>query len=309
MRPLYPKLASELYRVSPFGICRQIVGRFDRTNTIVRLSQDLIPDDLLKRIRQSELRQLVKKLTYPDYYEDSKIITLVENNVCSLRAAQELRFHTWFVDLLGVTIPVPTEQWKISRVVFPLPIQGGVLVHTSELVWDPAFKFWKLPGPFKQYLGSGTKERVLKNYFSTLPPTELHSQLKRTLELMAWSSYYHSPGLVSQLKDALKIILSTVHENSNMAKFDQWLSSHETNIYSGCIEHRLSSAFSSQAILYNTLSTISTHFKFNTSSLGYEFRTNDYTIVFQSLFLSTVSRVCLQKNNRSEAARAVFDGI
>lgn len=46
--------------------------------------------------------------------------------------------------------------------------------------------------------------------------------------------------------------------------------------------------------MYNTLSTTSTHFKFNTSSLGKEYRTNDYTIVFQSLFLSTVRRLCLR---------------
>lgn len=76
-------------------------------------------------------------------------------------------------------------------------------------------------------------------------------------------------------------------------KMDQWLVSHETDIYSGCLEHRLSSAFSSQAILYNTISTSSSHFKFNTSSLSKEFRTNDYTIVFQSLFLSTSSRLSL----------------
>lgn len=34
MRPLYPKLASDIYRVSHFSICLQMVGRFDRTNTI-----------------------------------------------------------------------------------------------------------------------------------------------------------------------------------------------------------------------------------------------------------------------------------
>lgn len=150
------------------------------------------------------MRQLKRKLNQPDRFEDNKIILLVESNTCSLQAAQELRRHTWLTDLFGVTIPVPTEQWRVNRVVFPLPPKGcskkyslvRVLVQTSEQVWDLAVKFWKLPGPFKQYLGSGTKERVLKNYFSTLPPTELHSQLKRHLELMAWSSYYHSTGLV-----------------------------------------------------------------------------------------------------------------
>lgn len=47
MMPLYPKLASEIYRVSPFGICRQMVGRFDRTNAIVRLSESRITAEML----------------------------------------------------------------------------------------------------------------------------------------------------------------------------------------------------------------------------------------------------------------------
>lgn len=132
-----------------------------------------------------------------------------------------------------------------DKVVFPLPPEGCLLVSTSEAFVAPTVKYWKLPGPFKQYLGSGTKERILKNYFATLPSTKLHSQLKHNLELMVWYSYYKSQSLVTQLQDLLKIILTSIHEDSDLGKMQQWLSSHETDIYSGCMEHRSSSAFSS----------------------------------------------------------------
>lgn len=132
---------------------------------------------------------------------------------------------------------------------------------------------------------------MLKNYFATLPDTELKSQLRRVFELMGWCSNYQSPGLVKLMKEILVSIVGTIHEGPITMELETWIKSHETDIYSGCLDHRLMSAFSSQSVLYNTISSSMTHLKFNTSSLHACIRERDYTIVYQSVFLGIGSAI------------------
>lgn len=161
-----------------------MVGRFDRTNTVVRMSEEEIKSDMLKSVRESEIKKFKNKLQNPYHNPDTIMVDLVKRDACSFEAACYLREYTWFRPLRGVTIPIPIEQWRNEHCKFPLMEEKGVIVSLSDAFVLHDQTFWKIHGPYKQYLGSGTKERVLRNYFSTMPATELYTETNLSTSLV-----------------------------------------------------------------------------------------------------------------------------
>lgn len=70
-----------------------MVGRFDKTRTIVRLAEGKITPDTVQALRQSEISAFNKKLALKDEYNTSIISNFKENDQCYWVAAVRLGWN------------------------------------------------------------------------------------------------------------------------------------------------------------------------------------------------------------------------
>lgn len=132
-----------------------MVGRFDRTRTIVTLAEETITRDRLMDIRSKEIVTF-NKLISQGAQGYGVLVGGIETGQCSWELAKKLRDYTWGLDMKGVTVPCVVEQWDLKGLKMPLPEAGAVIITASTKLSDHS-DYWKEPGPFRPYLGSGNK--------------------------------------------------------------------------------------------------------------------------------------------------------
>ncbi|UAU42909.1 polymerase [Matariya virus] len=270
-KPLFPRFISQLKSSTACGIRDSIVGMYENSKTIRKFFLDNLRDDFDEKVIQSEL-DAVKKLD----------LLLEMDHMgwsCSASKADQLREMSWGNEIVGMTIPHPSE-------LFDRPTSKSTCkcIDSSDdqyitTVWDnEQANLYEERGSLIPYLGSQTSEGT-----SIITPWERDSKIpfiKRIMKIRTALNWFVNPN--SNLGKSVCNIIEAVTGYKIEAGKSQ-------NKRTGSAIHRFSAERQSCGG-YNAISpTTLTRLFTTTDTLGNINKTN-YDFMYQSaiIFMQTL---------------------
>ncbi|AJR28270.1 polymerase [Garba virus] len=266
-KPLFPRFLSQLKSSTSCGIRDSIVGMYENSKTIRKFFLDNLRDDFDDKVIQSEL-DAVKKLD-----------TLYEMDhmgwTCSSSKADQLREISWGTEIVGMTIPHPTELFDKPQNKTSCKCLDSSDDQYLTTVWDnDETDLYAGRGSLIPYLGSQTSEGT-----SIITPWERDSKIpfiKRIMKIRNALNWFIDP------KSNLGKSVCNVIEAVTGYKVDV---DKSQNKRTGSAIHRFSAERQSCGG-YNAISpTTLTRLFTTTDTLGNINKTN-YDFMYQSAIIS-----------------------
>nr|AVM87567.1 hypothetical protein [Wenling dimarhabdovirus 10] len=151
VQPKFIRFLSAMYASSPFGQREQILNRFVSSRTIIMMVAQTSDESVQKRMALSEMR-LIR-----EHYSMVRT-SPVSRFACSYQKAMAMRRDMWGFDMVGVSMPHPSELFRMERVI------GGKQCNDCSRS-EGWITFAQAPGinecshingPFMPYYGSST---------------------------------------------------------------------------------------------------------------------------------------------------------
>ncbi|UAU42858.1 polymerase [Sandjimba virus] len=185
IKPLFPRFASQLKSSTACGIRDSIVGMYENSRTIRKYFLDSMRDDFDEQVIKSELKAIEK-------LEELWEITYMGWS-CSASQADILRRMSWGQDIVGMTIPHPSE-------IFSTPqnknncscVDNGDSIYLTTIVDFDNQDIYEKRGNIIPYLGSTTSEGT-----SITTPWEKDSKvpfIKRVLKIKNSINWFVQPN-------------------------------------------------------------------------------------------------------------------
>ncbi|UAU42865.1 polymerase [Nasoule virus] len=184
IRPLFPRFASQLKSSTACGIRDSIVGMYENSRTIRKYFIDTMRDDFDDQVIKSELNA-IKKLE-----EISELHYM--GWACSSTQADYLRRMSWGQDIVGMTIPHPSEIFMVPQNKnYCSCIDTGDSVYLTTISDFDTQDIYSKRGDIVPYLGSTTSEGT-----SITTPWEKESKvpfIKRVLKIKNAINWFVKP--------------------------------------------------------------------------------------------------------------------
>ncbi|UAU42902.1 polymerase [Burg el Arab virus] len=198
-KPLFPRFVSQLKSSTACGIRDSIVGMYENSKTIRKYFLDNLREDFDDKVIQSEL-DAVKKLDY-----------LAELDhmgwSCSSTKADQLREASWGSEIVGMTIPHPSELFESPKFRSTCKCQDSSDDQYLTTVWDnKVTDLYDERGELVPYLGSQTSEGT-----SIITPWERDSKIpfiKRIMKIRTALNWFIDPS--SNLGKSVSNIIESV---------------------------------------------------------------------------------------------------
>lgn len=243
------------------------------------------------------------------FFQLNKLNNILSNiilkSTCSYETAIDLRRETWGFDILGVTEPVPWEQWETCPydMVPQDRRENSLITEVSSQIWNSTQNIKSTPGPFAAYFGSLTQEKIIHSKIELENPSPFLRSLKNLLYIKSWTErlrYDHLTKLVEGLvDDKLKIL------EGNIKEID--LYHLEDKSYGGNLFHRFRSVIASRGALINNNGYLTTLIRTPSSNLSDVMRGGeDWNIQFQLIYLylqCVISDLIVTEGNYSSFLR------
>ncbi|AJR28499.1 polymerase [Rochambeau virus] len=170
IRPLFPKFLSECYGASFHGMVKSLIGLFSNSKSIRNVCKEDYRGDLFKIVMNFELDILksTAELVNRSRRSHGRLWT------CSSELADDLRRRSWGEEIVGMTIPHPTELLCLpyrSETCRDCSATEGT-VYLTALCPQGIQRGKGAKGPFEPYLGSNTSEGT-----SVLTPWEKETSI------------------------------------------------------------------------------------------------------------------------------------
>nr|WAD86856.1 polymerase [Bimbo virus] len=174
INPIFPRFISQLKSSTSCGIKDSIVGMYENSRTIRKLFLDFMRTDFDEKVIQSEL-SAIKNLEYLGS-------TLHMGWSCSASQADRLRRRSWGREIVGMTIPHPSELFDVPRDKhFCQCLDNNDTQYLTTITEFDNDNLFETRGQLTPYLGSRTSEGT-----SILTPWEKESKipfLKRVMKI------------------------------------------------------------------------------------------------------------------------------
>ncbi|AJR28289.1 polymerase [Kwatta virus] len=205
IRPIFPRLLSQLKTGTVIGIRDSIAGTYENSRTIRKLFASKFREDFDSLVIKSEQQSL------------SKLDTTVSGELilikCTASQADSLRKRSWGSDIVGVTIPHPSEILESPKEFFQhecVDLDPRYITTITNKERDDVING---RGPGVPYLGSATSEGT-----SILTPWEKDTKipfLKRVLSLRTPLGWFVDPdsNLGKSIKNMIGAIVGQGHLN------------------------------------------------------------------------------------------------
>nr|WAD86862.1 polymerase [Kolongo virus] len=264
--PIFPRFLSQIKASTSCGIKDSIVGMYENSRTIRKVFLDFMRTDFDEKVIQSEL-SAIQKLEYLGNVSHM-------GWSCSSNQADRLRRRSWGNEIVGMTIPHPSELFDVPGNKFSCKClddnDSEYLTTITEFEGDNLFES---RGHLSPYLGSKTSEGT-----SILTPWEKESKipfLKRVMKIknaIHWFVHPHS----NLAKSICNIIKSITGQDLEVGG--------EERKRTGSAIHRFSTERQSSGG-YNAVSPTSLTRMFTTTDTLGSINTINYDFMYQSAII------------------------
>ncbi|DAZ87907.1 TPA_asm: hypothetical protein [Macroli virus] len=282
LSPMNPVLANYIYTLTNVSLRDRLLGRFSNSRSVRCAIQpvcSLTETDLANLIRDAD-RGLIRHLRacFSQGARTWSAVFRIDENCCLTLLAQELRERTWDMPVVGVTMAAPQEQMHLAR-----PRNDSDFAHSIAFYMRPVDELLSRRGPYEPYIGSDTRVKTRKSSLEILDTYSMVTNLKRAIRLGPWVS----PDQESQLAQLLRQIVT----EKTTIDLDI-LKDSCGRVVGGSVAHRLRSEASAAGSMINGLINFSSNCLILTDcATAYAKSADDYTICFQSIMLSGISRL------------------
>ncbi|AIL50416.1 L polymerase [Loveridge's garter snake virus 1] len=267
MIPLRPRDMSALFGLSNVSYGLGIIDLFQKSSTVISANQTVHLEDIVlesKRYKMSVVERL------QDKSEGIDMGPFLEG--CTYLASKRLRALTWGRELVGVTMPFVSEQFRpVKSKDATTSSYKDAIIYCPEEPLTPAHLDKKGKQPL--YLGSNTSVKVQKGEITGLNKSRAAGLVRDTLVLCEWYKVrkINDPNLSLLLKRFL------TEKGYNQTQ--------SLSVQGGTLTHRLPSRGDSRQGLTGFINIISTWLRFTSDYLTtYSKSVDDYTIHFQHVF-------------------------
>lgn len=291
MNPCYPQLCHALAKASNAGIGQRLQQKLTASKTIENATRRFSRISLIDLIQQANERFSNELRSRMDRYEPFRARDLLEGK-CPYEIAETLRSTMWEKQFIGVTKPHCIHQIKLKPLddCTDAERKKAIIIKTSHLYNINPEHFTKSFGPFKPYVGSRTREKIIKPTIDMASETSYLKGLKEIGKIKSWMELTGSENIVKFCNDL-------IDEKRNVVKDevkDEDINLLFATITSGNVFHRLSTDVEHSYAMINGPLTQNSHFLQSSNNLqsitkGGE----DYSIFFQLIFAYNISILSL----------------
>nr|WGO62847.1 protein L [Hefer Valley virus] len=191
IKPLFPRFLSQFAESTYFGVTKSLINLFTNSKTVRGIYKKKYNKELDSLVIESEIKSL-QSLIRTIKKADSQMQTIW---TCSAAKADHLRRKSWGTDVLGTTVPHPSEMFlgekggeDQCKICF-----GNEKSNSYLTILTPKGVPTKCEyrGPYHPYLGSTTKEST-----SILQPWEKETKvpvLRRACDLRKCINWFVEP--------------------------------------------------------------------------------------------------------------------
>ncbi|AIS40850.1 L protein [Santa barbara virus] len=290
IRPIFPRFLSEMFNATFLGAVKSTVGLFSNSRTI---------RNLYKKEYRKKIDSLIIKSEEISIVALINIIKSSKKNTkklweCSSELADQLRKRSWGNEIVGMTVPHPSEILSSPEAQSDCHINAKKRENQSfgssyvTVLLPHGLPTGKERGPFDPYLGSNTSEGT-----SLLTPWEKETKiplLRRAAKMRDCISWFVEPG--SNLSNS---ILNNLNALTNL----DWSNMVRGYKRTGSAIHRFSSSRVSSGGFAACSPELLTWMVTTTDSL-LGLNDQNYDFMFQSLILW--SQMCLVLDNQEKRA-------
>ncbi|WPV62678.1 MAG: RNA-dependent RNA polymerase [Wufeng shrew rhabdovirus 5] len=280
IRPVFTRFLGELYSASPYSCCATTVNKVSNTRSAFRLTiQEQSPDSLRAKLIQCEVANQLSLIYHHLTSEATPWL-------CSSQKAQMLRDNSWGVNIVGMTVPHPFEQWRLSSSDGHFNCQlcniNSESMGNPHLVLVPdQFNLDRkeLPwscGSFTPYLGGHTKTKRIAQ--SEIEVDTSSSYLRSIIRLYNCANWAFQES--ESLHRCIEALIDAYIPNAS-----SYLS-NLIDITSGNLIHRFSNSRISDGAVLGVNPNLISHACITSNKLGALGQGEEnYIIMFQGVFL------------------------
>jgi hypothetical protein len=280
IKPIHPKLMNHLYGLSLFGMQEKMAGKFASTRSIMKVAFKEWSSELevLNRVRVYED---ALSLYYHSRLPSPFVFETLFLDVCPTKSAQLLRETMWKIRVTGITMAPAQCQARLVKweEIPPEWVSRSILYIVKDTVLDDNYDWTR--GSCSIYVGSATGLRAKKAPLQVVESTQLHKALLALVTLMPWVK--GDQGLTD-------LFVQLIKEKTDVSIEE--LTRYAQQIYSGSLTHRLPTTSLRRGAMINQNMTFSSHIvKISDTATMFSKKGENYTICYQTLFLSAVSQL------------------
>jgi len=291
LKPYFGGLAHEIYRDSNCGNAEHLRNRLTNIQSISKVSRTQSEIDVYEITENENLKynkllkekikkaQIDGKRSCPFFFKFYNRPT----RVCSLELSLEMRRFYWKKDIVGISKPVPWEQFLVTNYdkIHPDNLKYTIVTTVSDELRCDRDYLYNI-GPFSVYIGSVTHVKSIRSKIQYRDTTPCILAFRQLLYLRSWAVKMNFKSGIS-LIDILLYSKSKLIEDENLIKL---LIEENDQIYSGNPFHRFKMLEDSGGALVNYLVSISSHVKSSTINMAELSQDGtDYNLFFQLIFL------------------------
>lgn len=287
MKPLFVQLAHSLLECSNYGILLALRNKLTNISTINKMIQSKLKISYIEKMNITNAALIISIKERLGRNNISQNRSLVELSDCPTLVTDNLRRLSWKIDIVSLTRTSPYHQILIhdwddldeeirKRSLF---IQTSLVHANNPLI----INYEK--GPYPEFIGSYTHEKVKKPTLDFGEKTQYVKALKQLGTILSWMRMLGVKNIARLTEDLISEKIVNCSEDISIDNLDTWAAVS----YGGCIFHRFFSTVQRSSAILNFQTSICSHFKVSTSNTCYNTSGGrDYTIFWQILMLYSI---------------------
>lgn len=280
MKPLYPKVAHELYNLSPPGVVEKFSKRFTSTRTLLSVAamSGIDVQRISIRADLKLMRWVLSALKTSALSSSMVLLPPWEPNM-SYRRAVELRSKWGLGELLGVTTACSLDLGHLRS----SPIGGlgppSVVVATLDPgCRDPIHE----RGATAPYLGSATH---VKTAYKGAKPVNSSPPVRDAIKILSIRNWTTQQG-TKTWDDLTSIAQSRVSFSATL------LEPFVDPVIGGTLIHRFSEGGSDAGAYLSCHPNVASNISLSSNAIG-DLGERDYPVMIQSVLLTLISVICM----------------
>lgn len=310
IRPFYPTIATELFRLSNAGIFRDSRNKFTNVQTINKTVQNETDTNFLTIINTNNYETIIQLNNLLNNSHTTKLHhNLNKHGHCPTHSAHQLRLEHWQLDMIGDTKSYPIHQMRLIKadLVTPQFKKKAIRITLSHAYTQSSLRYVHNNGPFHPYVGSSTQQKVQKANIEISNPTPYIVALKSLYTYKSWFNRYGDENFLNLFDELIREKTTDLPPEIEELDPSDW----NVKVYGGNPLHRLQSLAERSTSGINSLPMSGSHVKYDTDGMtDFTKGGKDYTIFFQLCFNTLTSLLQLLKLFKCEldpVYYAIFD--